>query len=449
MSWTRTVPAPPAPSGPGRRTRVLAAAVASIAVLGTAVALRGGPARIPPPLAAPTQACAPAWVTAWQTAAQPASASTGLAGSTLRMIVHPQVTGSEVRVRLSNAYGATPLVVGSVSAGRSNGNAATAALVPGTAQPVGFGGVTGVTIPPGGQALSDPVPTVAEVGVPLAVSLFVVAAPSVVTEHAVALQTSYVSHVGDVALASGGGAFDATTASWLVLTGVDVLAPRPENAVVTVGDSITDGVGSGADADDRWSDALATRLTSAGGAADMAVLNAGISRNELLAGSAEDGDSPLGRFDRDVASAAGATDVVLHIGTNDIAAGRSVDAIVAGMEQFADRTRAAGKRVFLTTITPSTNGPHGTRAATAVRGAVNAWVLAHGRDHADGVFDFAAAVADPARPTRLAPAFDAGDGLHLSPAGYRALAGAVDIAGFTGSPCLADTSPARLVVSGN
>jgi len=294
MSWTRTVPAPPAPSGPGRRTRVLAAAVASIAVLGTAVALRGGPARIPPPLAAPTQACAPAWVTAWQTAAQPASASTGLAGSTLRMIVHPQVTGSEVRVRLSNAYGATPLVVGSVSAGRSNGNAATAALVPGTAQPVGFGGVTGVTIPPGGQALSDPVPTVAEVGVPLAVSLFVVAAPSVVTEHAVALQTSYVSHVGDVALASGGGAFDATTASWLVLTGVDVLAPRPENAVVTVGDSITDGVGSGADADDRWSDALATRLTSAGGAADMAVLNAGISRNELLAGSAEDGDSPLG-----------------------------------------------------------------------------------------------------------------------------------------------------------
>ena len=74
-------------------------------------------------------------------------------------------------------------------------------------------------------------------------------------------------------------------------------------------------------------------------------------------------------------------------------------------------------------------------------------VLAHGRDYADGVFDFAAAVADPARPTRLAPAFDSGDGLHLSPAGYRALAAAVDLPGLTGSPCLADTSPARVVVS--
>jgi lysophospholipase L1-like esterase len=228
-----------------------------------------------------------------------------------------------------------------------------------------------------------------------------------------------------------------------------VLAPRPENAVVAVGDSITDGVGSGEDTNERWSDALAARLTAAGGARDMAVLNAGISGNELLAGSAQDGDTPLQRFGRDVAAAAGATDVVLHIGTNDIAAGRGAAAIIAGMQRFVERAHAAHLRVFLTTITPSTNGAHGTPAATAVRDAVNAWVLTRGRADADGVFDFAAAVADPAHPTRLAPAFDSGDGLHLTPAGYRALAGAVELRGLTGSPCLADAALERVAVRGD
>ena len=85
----------------------------------------------------------------------------------------------------------------------------------------------------------------------------------------------------------------------------------------------------------------------------------------------------------------------------------------------------------------------------AVRDTVNEWVRVHGRQHADGVFDFAAAVADPADPSRLAPAFDSGDGLHLSAAGYRALAGAVDVDRLSGSPCLADRSPTRVVLSGN
>ena len=402
------------------------------AVLAAAAGPTAGPAREPVPHGA-VDRCAPAWATAWQAAGQPAPAPVDLAGSTLRMLIRPQVGGAAVRVRLSNADGATPLVVGSASAARSGG---AAALLPGTARPVTFGGAAGVTIPAGGQAVSDPVPLAVQVGIVLAVSLFVAAGPAVVTGHPVALQTSYVAHAGDRTQA-GAVAFDGTAASWLVLTGVDVLAPRPENAVVAIGDSITDGVGSATDANARWPDALAARLAAAGGGTDMAVLNAGISRNALLAGDPQDGAAPLDRFDRDVGAAAGATDVVLHIGTNDIAAGRGPGDIIAGLQRFAQYARASGRRIFLSTITPSTNGAHGTPAAAATRDAVNAWVLAHGRDHADGVFDFAAAVADPAQPARLAPAFDSGDGLHLSAAGYRALAGAVDLGGLTGSPCLA------------
>ena len=100
--------------------------------------------------------------------------------------------------------------------------------------------------------------------------------------------------------------------------------------------------------------------------------------------------------------------------------------------------------MFLTTITPSDAGPHGTPQAGRPRDAVNRWVRAQGPEHAAGVFDFAAAVADPAHPERLAAAADAGDGLHLSAAGYRALAAAVPVTALTGSPCLAD-GPTRRV----
>jgi lysophospholipase L1-like esterase len=435
----------------------LAALVALTCVAGLTLCVSGAEGATPVPTApaasgtghaagrAGADACRPAWVTGWQAAAEPAPADPALAGATLRMVVHPQVTGPEVRVRLSNAFGAAPLLVGAVSAARSDG---AAGLVSGSARPVAFAGKPEVTIAPGADVVSDPVPLVAEAGRPLAVSLHLPAAPSVITRHAVALQTSYLSTGrGDATFADGAAFAGVPVHSWLVLTGVDVRVPRPVNAVVAVGDSITDGVGSPADANQRWSDALSARLTGTGGAAAMSVLNAGISRNQLLGGGPADGDAPLVRFDRDVASAAAASDVVLHIGTNDIAAGRTAPEIVAGLERFAERARAGGKRVFLTTVTPSASGPHGTRAATATREAVNAWVRARGPEHADGVFDFAAAVADPARPTRLAPAFDAGDGLHLSVAGYRALAAAVDPAQLTGSPCLADTSPARMVVA--
>lgn len=443
-------PLPNLVARPARHRRSgLAIAAGVVCALGLTVGTVGGgqaaTAGASVPSGPAASSCGSAWVTGWQAAPQPGPAPAALDGATLRMIVHPQVTGSEVRVRLSNAYGSAPLTLGSVSAARSDGGGG---LVPGTARLVSFAGSPSVVVPVGGDVVSDPVPLVAEVGRPLAVSIYLPVPPDVVTQHAVALQTSYLSRRGDLTLSTGSG-FDTTTGSWFVLTGVDVLAPRPVNAVVAIGDSITDGVGTRADADQRWSDALSGLLADAGGPATMAVLNAGISRNQLLGHDpALDGAAPLARFDRDVAAASGVTDVVLHIGTNDIATGRDAAEIVAGLQRFAERARAAGKRVFLTTITPSESGAHGTPGAVATRAAVNDWVRLHGREHADGVFDFAAAVADPARPTRLAADYDSGDGLHLSAAGYRKLAGAVDPTALSGSPCLADTSPARVVVSG-
>ncbi|MCO1657220.1 GDSL-type esterase/lipase family protein [Pseudonocardia humida] len=387
-------------------------------------------------------ACAPAWITGWQAAPQAAATEDGLAGTTLRMIVLPQVSGSQLRLRLSNAYGATPLEVGAVSVARAGEGAA---LAEGTQRTVTFTDEPRVVIPAGEEVVSDPVPLHAESGIALAVSVFLVTVPERITRHAVALRTSFRSGPGDATL-SDASAFPDSVNSWSVLTGLDVFTARPVNALVAVGDSITDGVGSGVDVDERWTDALTRRLTDPAAlpGARMVVLNAGISRNRLLADDAErDGDSPLTRFERDVLDPSGATDVVLHIGTNDIAVGHNATEVVDGLRQYVARTRAEGRRIYLTTITPSTAGAHGTRGAIGTRNAVNAWMRAQGPLMSDGVFDFAAAVADPADRDRLAPAYDSGDGLHLSAAGYQALADAVDITRLSGSPCLGETPAAR------
>jgi lysophospholipase L1-like esterase len=428
----------------------LGVAVTATCVAGLALAVPGsyGVGPIAQAGAAPAEvmACAPTWVTGWQAAPQGTPTEQGLSGTTLRMIVHPQVSGSQLRIRLSNAYGATGLEIGAVSVARSDG---AAELAEGTQRTVTFADEPRTVVPPGDDIVSDPVPLHAEAGVPIAVSVFLATVPDRITRHHVALQTSYQSGPGD-ATHSAGSAFPTSVNNWSVLTGLDVFTVRPLNALVAVGDSITDGVGSGVDVDERWTDALTRRLTDPAAApgARMVVLNAGISRNRLLVDDPErDGDSPLTRFERDVLSPRGVTDVVLHIGTNDIAVGHNATEVVGGLTAYVARARAEGRRIYLTTITPSAAGAHGTRGATSTRDAVNAWIRARGVQMADGVFDFAAAVADPQDRDRLAPEYDSGDGLHLSAAGYQALADEVDIAGLSGSPCLGAT-PAELAAPG-
>lgn len=443
--------------GDGTRLRERAAAIATVgvavlaaaalgAVLLAATVLRPPAPTVLSPAPAVPDPCAPAWTAAWQASPQAVVPAEPLAGRTLRMIARPQVTGAALRVRLSNRFGTDPLPVAAVTAARAG---AGPALLPGTVREVTFGGAPTATVPPGSELVSDPVAVAAEAGRPVAVSLVLPRTPAVVAEHPIALQTSYVSGPGDATRDADGAAFTTAVGSWMVVTGVDVLAPRPVNAVVAMGDSITDGVGSAGDTDSRLTDALFARLAQRGGATAMAVLNAGIARNELLAdrGTAG-GDTPLRRMGREVLDVPGVTDVVLHAGTNDVAAGRGAAEIVAGLVRFADAARAGGLRVYLTTITPSDRGPRGTPQALAAREQVNRWVREHGAEHADGVFDFAGAVADPADPARLRDRFDAGDGLHLSGAGYRALADAVDVTRLSGSPCLAGGTAARVVLAG-
>ena len=97
-----------------------------------------------------------------------------------------------------------------------------------------------MTIPAGGEVLSDPIPLAVPEDGDLLVSVYTPVPSGPVTYHQVANQTSYLSQSGDHAAEESGSAFTGRSPSGRTCSGVDVLG-RAEGAVVTLGDSITDG----------------------------------------------------------------------------------------------------------------------------------------------------------------------------------------------------------------
>ncbi|MEP7183429.1 MAG: GDSL-type esterase/lipase family protein, partial [Betaproteobacteria bacterium] len=266
------------------------------------------------------------WVATWSASPQAASSPVEFTGQTIREIVRVSIGGKRVRVRLSNAYGDAPLVIDSARVAlRSTG----ASIAAGSDRMLTFGGSPSTTIPPGALAVSDPVklrvPDLAD----LAVSLHVPGVAVAATEHSLGLQTSYISAEGDY---TGADSLPtATTAqSFYFLTGVDVDAARNARAIVALGDSITDGHHSTADANKRWPNRLAERLHARKNAARVAVVNAGISGNRVLHNTV--GTNALARLDRDVLVQPGACYLIVLEGINDIGfpGAVSADQIIAG-----------------------------------------------------------------------------------------------------------------------
>jgi lysophospholipase L1-like esterase len=105
--------------------------------------------------------------------------------------------------------------------------------------------------------------------------------------------------------------------------------------------------------------------------------------------------------------------------------------IIAAYEQIIARAHARGVHVYGGTIMPYAGAStyRATAASEADRAAINHWIRTSGRF--DAVIDFDAVMRDPAQPDRLLPAYDSGDHLHPSPAGFRAMAEAVPLSLFS------------------
>ncbi|MER7623635.1 SGNH/GDSL hydrolase family protein [Streptomyces sp. NPDC126503] len=383
---------------------------------------------------APTTAPAP-WRGAWAASPQPPGTSTenwsaeGFTDHTLRQSVRVTTGGDRLRIELSNRYGTRPLRIGGATVARTAA-AGKGSVVPGSVRRLTFGGDGALTIPAGGTLLSDAAALRVRPFDRVTVTLRLMGATGPATVHRVAAATSHRA-VGDHVADTDGSAFTETDASWYFLTGVEVRGTSPgsgaEGAVVTFGDSITDGSGSTRDTDRRYPDVLAERLAAAG--RPRAVLNHGISGNKVVRDSGPMGEKATTRFGPDVLTERDVTTVVVLEGINDLGATSgpevTVDELIEGHLALIREARAHGLRVVGATLTPMKGSRHHTPHNEAQRDAFNHWVRTSGAY--DAYIDFDRALADPADPDRMRPAYDSGDHLHPGDAGYRAMAEAVDL----------------------
>jgi lysophospholipase L1-like esterase len=378
------------------------------------------------------------WVNAWQgspTAGGTFShascpADTGLKDQTVRNIVFISAGGHELRVRISNAFGALPLQVGAASVAVQKQGAAT---VPNTLRTLRFSGRASILIPAGGEALSDPVRLSVRALQRLAISVYLPGSTGPATQHNNSRETNFLAS-GNHAASTQASALPTKIGCWMFASAVDV---RPDldvrGTVVALGDSITDGDQSTIDADQRYPDHLARRLAALHGPT-LSVSNAGVGGNELLFNRtpALFGVSALARLPRDVLTQAGAREVILLEGINDIGAeSATATSLIQADQLIIAQAHAAGLRIYGATLVPfggshaQYDGNYGTTAGERQRQALNHWIRTSGAF--DAVFDFDRALRDPSDPTRLLPAYDSGDHLHPSDAGYRAMAAAVDL----------------------
>lgn len=379
------------------------------------------------------------WVGSWATSQQipeerNALPAMALNDTTLRQTVRLSIGGASFRVRLSNAFGTAPLLIKAAHVAKP------AAPGSDTIDPVSdrvlyFSGAADIVIPAGAEYVSDLVRVAVTPGADLAITLYFETTPARQTSHPGSRTTSYLLRGNHVAAPSLPGAEKID--HWFHIAGVDVTSTTA-HAVAVIGDSITDGRGSTTNGNDRWTDALARRL--AGAKKSVGVLNHGIGGGRVLLD--ELGPNAMARFDRDVLAQPGIRWLIVFEGINDIgtfdpdgskpktAHDALVRQITTAYAQMVEKARAAGIKAYSATITPflDCTAYNPKPISEADRIAINAWIRAPG--NFDGVIDFDAAVRDPARPDHLLPAYDTGDHLHLSPAGYRAMAEAVPLSLF-------------------
>lgn len=382
------------------------------------------------------------WIGTWTASPQPVwgpdffaplEFPRNLWNQTIRQVARVSIGGDKVRIVLSNEYGDMPLTIGPVRVGLSDGEATVKA---GSNKAVTFGGEETVTIPPGAPVVSDPIDLKVEPLESLAISLFLPKVAPTTTMHWDGRQTAYI--VAGDKTADADFKPDATTLSRLFLNGILVDAADDARAIVTFGDSITDGDGSTADANHRWPDLLAERLKEAGGP-PVAVLNEGISGARVL--SDRMGVNALARFDEDVLSHPQVDTVILMMGINDIGwpdspldsgPAPSAEDVINGYKQLIARAHDHDIRIIGATLTPFAVAFKGTplegyysEEKEAKRVAINEWI--RNSKAFDGVIDFDAVVRDPANPKQIQKAYDKGDNLHPNDAGYKAMAESIDL----------------------
>ena len=219
-------------------------------------------------------------------------------------------------------------------------------------------------------------------------------------------------------------------ARYTLVSRIDVWTTDTRPMIACYGDSITRGYDSTPLAGKRYPTLLGQIL-------GVPTLNYGV--NGDLAGRGQyEGPGMIG-------SLAGVSDVIFLMGVNDILSGsiKSLDQYQACAERAIKQFHAESLKVYWGTISPfkGCKAANLAGAATldpakeALRKQIDDWIRTS--CGADGVIDFDKALADPADPERLNPAYET-DWLHPNDAGYAKMAEAAAMTLKTSMPVSKD-----------
>lgn len=373
------------------------------------------------------------WVGTWSTSQQLTEPRNmppdpGLSGNTIRQVVHASLGGEQLRVSVSNAFGTQPVSITSAHIAASD---SASAIKPGTDQALAFDGQSAITLQPGEAALSEPFSFELEPLSNVAITMHIEDISSDVTGHPGSRTTSYIVEGNQVSAPSMPDA--AQTDHWYLIDAIDVMAPDSAAAVATLGNSITDGRGSGTNKQNRWPDELARRLQNNPATQHIAVLNQGIGGNCVLRDCL--GPAAMSRFERDVINQTGVRWLIILEGINDIGQARGEEAaeqvaqdLIAAYQKMIEQAHSENIKVYGATLMPFGGSFYDGPEREQARQTVNEWIRNSGAF--DAVIDLDQALRDPDNPSRLLPAADTGDHLHPNETGHRMMAEGVDLALF-------------------
>ena len=362
----------------------------------------------------PTSVWEATWATAIEFTGPSDMPASSLSNRAIRQIIHVSKGGTQLQLKLSNVHSKEPVDIKSVFIADAKEASDIDAK---TAKYVTFNGKRNITIEPGNDITSDVIGYNLKPLQLLSITInYGESTPVNASSHRGSRTTSYI--IKGVAKPKTKFVDAEKVDHWYNIASLDVLRSNPAeaNAIVVLGNSITDGRGSTTNKQNRWTDAMAEAL---GG--ETSVLNLGIGGNSVLWGGLS--EPAVKRFNRDILEQQGVKTLIIFQGVNDIGGSRGNSEEVAkklteAYKTFIDQGHAKGWKVIGATITPFKGNSYYSFFHEAARQVVNEWIRTSGAF--DAVIDFDELVRDPQDPTKLKAEYS-DDWLHLNPTGYAAM----------------------------
>lgn len=362
----------------------------------------------------PTSVWEATWATAIEFTGPSDMPASSLSNRAIRQIIHVSKGGTQLQLKLSNVHSKEPVDIKSVFIADAKEASDIDAK---TAKYVTFNGKRNITIEPGKDLTSDVIGYNLKPLQLLSITInYGESTPVNASSHRGSRTTSYI--IKGVAKPKTKFIDAEKVDHWYNIASLDVLRSNPAeaNAIVVLGNSITDGRGSTTNKQNRWTDAMAEAL---GG--ETSVLNLGIGGNSVLWGGLS--EPAVKRFNRDILEQQGVKTLIIFQGVNDIGGSRGNSEEVAkklteAYMSFIDQGHAKGWKVIGATITPFKGNSYYSFFHEAARQVVNEWIRTSGAF--DAVIDFDELVRDPQDPTKLKAEYS-DDWLHLNPTGYAAM----------------------------